>query len=98
LLSRHQNAGQNDDMKTANGPFENMARLKYVGTTVTDQSLIQEEIKRRLNSDNVCYHSDQKLLSSRLRCKIIKVKIYRIIILPVVLYWCETCSLTLREE
>jgi hypothetical protein len=36
----------------------------YLGTTVTNQNLIQEEIKRRLNSGNACYHSVQNLLSS----------------------------------
>jgi hypothetical protein len=60
--------------------------------------LIQEEIKRRLNSDNACYHSAQNLLSSRLLSKNIKIRIYKTIILPVVLYGCETWSLTLREE
>jgi len=40
----------------------------------------------------------QNLLSSRLLSKNLKIKIYRIIILPVVLYGCETWSLTLREE
>jgi hypothetical protein len=43
-----------------------MAQLKYMGTTVTNQNLIQEEMKRRLNSDNVCYHLAQNLLYSRL--------------------------------
>jgi len=38
------------------------------------------------------------LLSSRLLSKYLKIKIYRTIILPVVLYGCETWSLTLREE
>jgi hypothetical protein len=60
--------------------------------------LIQEEIKRRLNSGNACYHSVQNLLSSRLLSKNVKVRIYRTIILPVVLYGCETWSLTVREE
>jgi hypothetical protein len=60
--------------------------------------LIQEEIKRRLNSGNACYHSMQKLLSSRLLSKNVKVRIYNTIILPVVLYGCETWSLTIREE
>ena len=45
-----------------------------------------------------CYHSVQSLLSSRLLSKNLKTKIYRTIILPVVLYGCETLSLTLREE
>ena len=57
---------------------------------------IQEEIKSRLRSGNICYYSVQNLLSSRLLSK--NLKIYRTIILPVVLYGCETWSLTLREE
>jgi hypothetical protein len=60
--------------------------------------LIQEEIKRRLNSGNLCYHSVQKLLSSHLLSKKVKVRIYKTIILPVVLYGCETWSLTVRQE
>jgi hypothetical protein len=61
-------------------------------------NLIQEEIKRRLNSGNACYHSVQNLLSSRLLSKNVKMTIYKTITLPVVLYGCETWSLTLREE
>jgi hypothetical protein len=51
LLSRHQNARQNHDIKIANKCFENVAKFKYLGTTVANKNLIQEEIKRRLNSD-----------------------------------------------
>jgi len=51
-----------------------------------------------LRSRNACYHSVQNLLSSRLLSKNLKIKIYRSIILPVVLYGCESWSLTLREE
>jgi hypothetical protein len=60
--------------------------------------LIQEEIKRRLNSGNACYHSVQNLLSSCLLSKNVKVRIYKTIILSVVLYGCETWYLTVREE
>ena len=59
---------------------------------------IQKEIKSRLKLGNACYHSVQKLLYSSLLSKNLKIKIYRTIILPVVLYGCETWSLTLREE
>jgi len=57
-----------------------------------------EEIKRRLKLGNACYHSAQNLLSSSLLSKNIKIKIYRSIILPVILCTCETWSCTLREE
>jgi hypothetical protein len=60
--------------------------------------LIQEELKRRLKSGNACDYSVQNLSSSRLLSKNIKIRIYKIIILPVVLYGCQTWSLTLREE
>ena len=59
---------------------------------------IQEEIKNRLKSGNACCHSVQNLLSSSLLSKNIKIEIYRTTILSVVLYGCETWSLTLREE
>jgi hypothetical protein len=51
-----------------------------------------------LNSGDACYHSVQNILSSRLVPKNLKIKIYKTVILPVVLYGCETWSLTLGEE
>jgi hypothetical protein len=73
-------------------------QFKYLETTVTNQNLIHEEIKRRLNSGNACYSSVQNFPSSRLLPKNLKIKIYKTIILPVVLYGCETWSLTLKGE
>jgi len=68
-----------------------------LGTALTNQNSIQEEIKSRLKSGNACYHLVQNLLSSSLLSKNVNTRIYRTIILPVV-YGCETWSLTLREE
>jgi hypothetical protein len=82
----------------SNNPFEIVTKFKYLGTTLTDKNCINEEIKSRLNSGNPCYRSVQSLLSSRLLSRNVKVKIYKTIILPVVLYGCKTWSLTLREE
>ena len=85
-------------MRIDNSAFERVDEFKYWGTTLTNQNSIAEEIKSRLSAGNVCYHSVQNLLSSRLLSKNLKIKIYRIIILSVVFYGCETWSLTLREE
>jgi hypothetical protein len=74
-----------------------VAQFRYLGTTITDQNLIQEEIKRRLNSGNTCYHSVQKSSPSRPLSKYGKIRIHNTIVLLVVLYGCETWSLTLRE-
>jgi hypothetical protein len=85
-------------MKIDNSSFERVDEFKYLGTTLTNQNLIQEEIKSILKSENACYHSVQNLLSSNLLSKNLKIKMYRTIIFPVVLNECETWSLTLREE
>jgi hypothetical protein len=58
----------------------------------------QEEIKRRMKSRNVCYHSVQNILSSSLLSKNLKFKIYRTKFLRLVLYGRENWSLTSREE
>jgi hypothetical protein len=71
---------------------------KILEATITNQNLIQEEIKRRSNSSNFCYYSVQNFMSSLLLSKNVKIRIYKTIILPVVLYGYETWSLTLREE
>jgi hypothetical protein len=75
LLSRQQNVGQNRDIKIANRSFENVSQFKYLGMTVTNQNLIRDEIKRRLNSGNGCYHSVQNLLYSRLLSKNLEIRI-----------------------
>jgi hypothetical protein len=75
-----------------------LSQFIYFGTTIRNQNLIQEEIKRRLNSGNACYHSVQNQFSSHLLSKNVKITIYRTIILPMVLYGSEICSLTLMEE
>ena len=63
-----------------------------------NKNSIQEEINSRLKSRNACYHSVQNLVSCSLLSKNLKIKIYRTIIMPHVLYGCETWLLTLREE
>jgi hypothetical protein len=69
-----------------------------LGTTVSNTNLVHEEISSKLNSGNACYYSIQSLLFTRLLSKSVKIKIHKIIILLLVLYGCETWSLTLGEE
>src|SRR5215469_2692621 len=97
-VSRDQNAGRIRSMKTDNSSIERVEEFKYLGTNLTNQNSTQEEIKSRLKLGNACYYSVQNILSSSLLSKTLKIKIYRTLILPVVLYGCETWSLTLREE
>jgi len=83
VMSRDQNGGRIHSVRTDN--FERVEDFKYLGTTLTNQNSIGEEIKSRLKLGNACYHSVQNLLSSRLLSKNLKIEIYRIIILSVVL-------------
>ena len=75
-----------------------MEQFKYLGTTLTNQDYIQDDNKSRLKPGNASYQSVQNLFSSSLLSKNLKSKIYRTIILPVVVYGCETWPLTLTEE
>jgi hypothetical protein len=66
IMSRHQNSGQNQNTRIANELFENVAKFKHLGITLTNQNDNHDEIKSRLISGNACYYSVQNLLSSRL--------------------------------
>ena len=79
-----------DEITVIYSTFNRVEEFKYLGTTLTNQNSIAEEIKSGLKSGNACYHSMQNLLSSRLLSRNLKIKIYRTVILPVVLYGCET--------
>ena len=76
VMSRDQNAGQNHSVRIDDSTFERVEEFKYLGTTLTIQNSIWEEIKSRPRSGNACYHSVQNLLSSRLMSRKLKIKIY----------------------
>ncbi|KAJ4439145.1 hypothetical protein ANN_15102 [Periplaneta americana] len=98
IMSRDQNIVRNGTIKIEDLSFEGVEKFKYLGATVTNINDTREEIKHRINMGNACYYSVEKLLSSSLLSKNLKVRIYKTVILPVVLYGCETWTLTLREE
>jgi hypothetical protein len=86
FMSRDQKEGKSNNINIGNKSPEKMKQFKYLGTKLTNQSSIHEEIKSRLKSGNVCYHSMQNFSFSSLLSKNIKIKIYRNIVLPLVLY------------
>ena len=95
VMSQDQDAGQSHSMKN-NSSFERVEEFKYLGTILINQNSIQEEIKSRLKSGIACYNSVQNLLSSSLLSKSLKIKIFRTILLPLVLYGYENKLLALR--
>ncbi|KAJ4436462.1 hypothetical protein ANN_16493 [Periplaneta americana] len=98
IMTRDGNIVRNGNIKIGNLSFEEVEKFKYLGATVTNINDTREEIKHRLNMGNACHYSVEKLLSSSLLSKNLKVRIYKTLILPVVLYGCETWTLILREE
>jgi hypothetical protein len=98
-MSRYPNSGQNQNKSIANESFEKVAKFKYLRTTLTNQNDIHDEIKSRFNLGN---EGMLAIIQSRIFClphiKNLKIKIYKTVILTVVLYGCKTWSLTLGEE
>jgi hypothetical protein len=85
-MSQDQNTERSHSIKSDNSFFEGVGELKYLGTILTNQTSIQEEIKSRLKkSGSACYHSVQNFLSFSVLSNNINVKKYITIILSVFL-------------
>jgi hypothetical protein len=98
LMSQNQEMEEKNSINIADRSFEDVTNFKYLGTTLTDQNCMHKGIRSRLNLSSACYNLVQKHLPSCLLSGNITIKIYKTIILPVVLCRCETSSLTSREE
>jgi len=60
VMTRDQNAEQIHSVRMDNSAFERVEEFKYLGTILTNQNSIAEEIKSRLRSGNASYYSVQK--------------------------------------
>ena len=97
-IGRHRGMIANEPIGIGSNSYEKVKIFKYLGSLVTNQNSIQNEIKCRLKAGNLCHYYSQTLLSSLLLTKNLKIKIYKTIILSVGLYGYEAWSFTLREE
>ena len=79
----------NERITICNNSYEKVKTFKYIGPLLTDKNPIYERIKFRRKAGISCY-SVQTLLFSRLPSKNLEIKIYKTIILPILLYGCET--------
>ncbi|KAJ4432043.1 hypothetical protein ANN_20657 [Periplaneta americana] len=80
IMSRDGNIVRNGNIKIGNLSFEKVEQFKYLGATVTNINDTREEIKHRINMGNACYYSVEKLLSSSLLSKNLKVRIYKTVV------------------
>jgi hypothetical protein len=85
------------EVKVTNTSSENVAKFEYFGT-VLKNNLMLKDIKNRLNTGNFCYYDAQDLFPSHPFSNSVIITVYKTIIFPVALDWCETLSLTLRKE
>ena len=97
-VGRHRGMLANEYIKIDSNSYENVKTFKYLGSLLTNQKSIYQEIESVIKAGNSCYYLVQTLLSSRLLSKNFKLIYIKQIILPVILLGCETWSLTLREE
>ena len=81
-----------------NSSFERVEEFKYLGTTLTNQNSVQEEIKSRLKLGNACYYSVSEPFVFQFAIQKFKDKNIQNCNFACFLYGCETWSLTLREE
>jgi len=70
--------------------LEQIQPYKYLGSTVSSDNLIEEEIQNRITLGNKAYYANQFLFKSRFVSKKLKMRLYWNIIRPKVTYGCET--------
>jgi hypothetical protein len=86
IMSCHPNVEQNQNVRIANESFENVEKFRYLGTTLTNNNGIHDEIKSRLNSGNACYYSVHSFLSSRIISRYLTIKINKLL-------FCQLCCM-----
>jgi len=88
---------ENTSVSVGAGSLEWVKSFKYLGATLTEDNSESTEISARILSANRSYFSLAKVLGNRLLSRRNKLRIYKTIIRPVVVYACETWAMTVRD-
>jgi hypothetical protein len=95
IMSCHQNSGKKQNIRIANESFENVATFKYLGMILTNQNDIHDEMKSRIIQGMLAI-IQSKIFCPPVSCqKNLKIKIYRTVVLPVLLYMGKKHGLSL---
>ena len=86
--------GKDMELEIEGMKIEEIGKTKYLGTTVTKDSLIEDEIKERIAACNRASFANQKMLQSKLIYKKTKMKLYKALVRPAVVYGSECWVLT----
>ncbi|KAI5646743.1 hypothetical protein NE865_00998 [Phthorimaea operculella] len=86
------------DLHVGGTVYKGVAKFKYLGCTVTDMNTREEEIDIRIQNALRCSAALHKVLVSKLLSRRTKIRIYKTVIRPILMYGCETWTLTLKEE
>ncbi|CAG9130045.1 unnamed protein product [Plutella xylostella] len=91
-------SGRRQDLHVGDVTYKGVSRFKYLGCTVTDTNTRDEEIDTRIQSFLRCSAALHKVLTSRLLSRNTKLRIYKTVIRPILMYGCEAWTLTQKEE
>jgi hypothetical protein len=78
--------------------FEKVSNFKYLGVDVNESANSHEEINRRIIAGNKCYFSMAPLFKSKLLSRKTKIRLYKTLVRPIVLYACGAWASTKTDE
>lgn len=91
-------ASDGDPLTVDSFCFKRTSTFKYLGSLLNDQNNYETEINARISGANKAYFSLQEVLKKRSLSRNFKIRIYQSMIMPVVMYGCETLTFRRTDE
>jgi hypothetical protein len=98
MVNRTENNNEPKEMEITGKNFENVESFKYLGLLVTDLNEMEIENKSGLAAGNGSYHALGPMLKQRSMSQSIKIRIYKTVIRPILIYVAQACALTNKME